>query len=151
MGKYLLKNYALPCPASLRVAKTAASYGVAGTAGDCGEDGIYQSNLKRSFLYKSGTFLSNVLLGTKLHDATSGFQGFHADIVEKFVNYPLLSTAHFYQTEIRYLLRKTRFVEVPIHYRAPSPSVSKKAIINSFAVLGHYLMLRIKLRAAIIR
>ena len=112
---------------------------------------IFQSNLKRSFLSKSGTVLSNVLLGTKLHDATSGFQGFHANIVEKFVNYPLLSTAHFYQTEIRYLLRETRFIEVPIHYRAPSPSVSKKAIINSFAVLGHYLMLRITLQAAIIR
>ncbi len=112
---------------------------------------IFQSNLKRSFLSKFGTILSNGLLGTKLHDATSGFQGFHSNIVEKFVNYPLLSTAHFYQTELRYLLRETRFIEVPIHYRAPSPSVSKKAIINSFAVLGHYLMLRIKLQAAIIR
>lgn len=112
---------------------------------------IFQSNLKRSFLSRSGTILSNILLGTKLKDATSGFQGFHADIVEKFVSYPLLSKAHFYQTELRYLLRETRFIEVPIHYRAPSPSVSKKAIKNSFAVLGYYLILRIKLQPAIIQ
>ena len=51
MGQYLLRNYALPCPASLRVAKTAASYGVAGEAGTCGEDGIYQSNLNSQIVY----------------------------------------------------------------------------------------------------
>ena len=112
---------------------------------------IFQSNLKRSFLSKSGTILSNVLLGTKLRDATSGFQGFHSEIVKKFIDYPFLSKAHFYQTELRYLLRETRFIEVPIHYRAPSPSVSKKAIKNSFSVLGHYLLLRLKLKPAIIQ
>ena len=109
---------------------------------------IFQSNIKRTILSKSGTVLSNVLLGTKLHDATSGFQGFHAHIVKKFVEYPLLSKAHFYQTELRYLLRETRFIEVPIHYRAPSPSVSKKAILNSFSVLGHYLKLRLQSKSA---
>lgn len=111
---------------------------------------IFQSNLKRTLLSKVGTILSNVLLGTKLHDATSGYQGFHAAIVEKFLAYKLLSTAHFYQTELRYLLRKTRFMEVPIHYRAPSPSVSKKAIYNSFAVLFHYLLLRLRSQSAVI-
>ena len=109
---------------------------------------IFQSNIKRTILSKSGTVLSNVLLGTKLHDATSGFQGFHAHIVKKFINYPLLSKAHFYQTELRYLLRETRFMEVPIHYRAPSPSVSNKAILNSFSVLGHYLKLRLQSKSA---
>ena len=112
---------------------------------------IFQSNFKRTFFSKVGTLLSNVLLGTKLQDATSGFQGFQAHIVEKFTYYPLLSKAHFYQTELRYLLRETRFIEVPIHYRAPSPSVSKKAIKNSFSVLGHYFLQRLKLQPAIIR
>ncbi|GHT65777.1 dolichyl-phosphate beta-D-mannosyltransferase [Bacteroidia bacterium] len=105
---------------------------------------IQDSNWKRTFLSKSGTLLSNWLLGTKMYDMTSGFQGFHAEIVEKFLAYPLLSKAHFYQTELRYLLRKTRYAEIPIHYRAPSPSVSKKAINNSFGVLFHYFFLRLK-------
>lgn len=105
---------------------------------------ICDSNWKRTFLSKSGTVLSNLLLGTKMKDMTSGFQGFHVNIVKKFLDYKLLSKAHFYQTELRYLLRETRYAEVPIHYRAPSPSVSKKAIYNSFYVLFHYFFLRLK-------
>lgn len=112
---------------------------------------IFDSNPKRTVLSRVGTLLANVLLGTKLYDMTSGYQGFHAGIVEKFLRYPLLSKAHFYQTELRYLLRYTRFAEIPIHYRAPSPSVSKKAIANSIEVLWYYFVLRIKLRAASIR
>lgn len=96
---------------------------------------ICDSNFKRIFLARFGTILSNLLLGTKMYDMTSGFQGFNANIVKKFVKYNLLSKAHFYQTELRYLLRKSRYAEIPIRYRNPSPSVSKKAIYNSFNVL----------------
>lgn len=111
---------------------------------------IYDSTWKRTFLSKIGTYLSNWLLGTRLYDATSGYQGFHARIAKEFVEYGLLSKAHFYQTEIRYLLRKSRFAEVPIHYRAPSPSVSEKAIKNSLQVLMHYVLLRVRGKAPLI-
>lgn len=104
---------------------------------------IWKSNFKRTFLSKFGTLLSNMLLGTKLYDMTSGYQGFQAHIVKEFLAYPLLSKAHFYQTELRYLLRNKKSAEVPIHYRAPSPSVSKKAIYNSFSVLFYYFHQRI--------
>jgi dolichol-phosphate mannosyltransferase len=112
---------------------------------------IYDSTWKRTFLSKAGTVLSNILLGSKMYDMTSGFQGFHANIVRKFTDYSLLSKAHFYQTELRYLLRKTRFAEIPIHYRAPSPSVSKKAITNSFRVLLHYFFLRLLFKSPSIK
>jgi dolichol-phosphate mannosyltransferase len=112
---------------------------------------ISDSNWRRSFLSKGGTILSNLLLGTNMYDMTSGFQGFHADVVKKFLDYKLLSTAHFYQTELRYLLRKTRFAEVPIHYKAPSPRVSKKAIRNSFAVLFYYFNQRVFFKSKIIK
>jgi dolichol-phosphate mannosyltransferase len=112
---------------------------------------ICDSNWKRTFLSRFGTILSNLLLGTRMYDMTSGFQGFHANIVEKFVDYGLLSKAHFYQTELRYLLRKSRYAEIPIHYRAPSPSVSKKAIYNSFNVLFHYFVLRLKFESPVVR
>jgi len=107
---------------------------------------IFDSSWKRTFFSRSGTILSNVLLGTNLYDATSGYQGFHARIVRQFLDYPLLSKAHFYQTELRYLLRKTRFAEVPIHYRAPSPRVSQGAVLNSIAVLWHYFILRLQFK-----
>lgn len=109
---------------------------------------ICDSNWKRTFLSRFGTILSNMLLGTKMYDMTSGFQGFHRSVVEKFLYYGLLSKAHFYQTELRYLLRNSRYAEIPIHYRAPSPSVSKKAIYNSIDVLMHYFLLRIKSKSA---
>ena len=112
---------------------------------------ICDSTWKRTFLSKFGTILSHILLGPGMYDMTSGYQGFHASIVEKFVAYELLSKAHFYQTELRYLLRKTRYAEIPIHYRAPSPSVSKKAIYNSIQVLFHYFFLRIRFKAPAIR
>lgn len=111
---------------------------------------IQDSTWQRRFLSRWGTILSNIMLGTRMYDTTSGYQGFHADIVQKFVAYQLLSEAHFYQTELRYLLRKTNFAEIPIHYKAPSPGVSKKAIRNSISVLLHYFFLRLKGKAAII-
>lgn len=107
---------------------------------------IADSSWKRSFLSKTGTWVSNILLGSRMYDMTSGFQGFHSNIVQKFLDYPLKSKAHFYQTELRYLLRNTRYAEIPIHYRAPSPSVSQGAIVNSLFVLWYYFTQRLLLK-----
>lgn len=99
------------------------------------------SPFKRRFISTFGTWLANIFLGTRMSDMTSGFQGFHANVVQAFLAFGLKSKAHFYQTELRYLLRKTRYIEVPIHYRAPSPSISKGALLNSLSVFGHYILL----------
>ncbi|MEO8210381.1 MAG: glycosyltransferase, partial [bacterium] len=104
------------------------------------------SPAKRQSLSRTGTILSNFLLGTKLHDMTSGYQGFHRSIVKLFTSYPLKSKAHFYQTEIRYILRKYKYKEIPIQYQAPSPRVSKKAIINSLETLLYYFWRRLTFR-----
>ncbi len=104
---------------------------------------IWDSSFYRTFISKTGTYLSNFLLGTRFKDMTSGFQGFHASIVGEILSYKIHSKAHFYQTELRYLLRKKRYIEVPIHYRAPSPSISKKAITNAISVLLYYFFKRI--------
>ncbi|MCX6180926.1 MAG: glycosyltransferase [Bacteroidetes bacterium] len=101
------------------------------------------SPFKRRLLSKTGTVLANLLLGTRLYDMTSGFQGFHRDVVGRIIEYPMKSKAHFYQTELRYLLRKRRIFEVPIHYQAPSPRVSKNAIKNAYQTLFYYFFLRL--------
>lgn len=108
---------------------------------------ITESNYKRTVLSKVGTVLSNTLLGSRMYDMTSGYQGFHRAIVGRFLAYPLLSKAHFYQTELRYLLRYTRYAEIPIHYKAPSPRVSQRAISDSIRVLLHYFKQRLLFRA----
>lgn len=99
---------------------------------------ITESSYRRTFLSKTGTVLSNLLLGTSLYDMTSGYQGFHRAVAGRFLAYDLRSKAHFYQTELRYLLRHTRYAEIPIHYKAPSPRVSRGAILDSIAVLMYY-------------
>lgn len=104
---------------------------------------MVDSPFKRRLLSKGGSLLARWLLGVRMADLTSGYQGFHREILEKVVKYPLRSRAHFYQTELRYLLRKQKWIEVPIHYRAPSPRVSRGAIRNSIAVLLHYTAKRI--------
>ena len=103
---------------------------------------MVDSPFKRRFLSKGGTLLAQWLLGAKLADMTSGYQGFRRSVLLKVVDYPLLSRAHFYQTELRHLLRKQKLIEVPIHYRAPSPRVSQGAIRNSVTVLFHYFIRR---------
>ncbi len=105
---------------------------------------IWNSDWKRTFLSKAGTLMANILLGTTMYDMTSGYQGFHAHIVEKFLQHEFLSKGHFYQTELRYLLRRSRFAEIPIHYRAPSPNVSKKSVQNSLNSLFYYFFKRLK-------
>lgn len=111
---------------------------------------IQKSTWKRTFLSRAGTILSNLLLGTKMFDMTSGYQGFRREVVRQFVGYPLRSKAHFYQTELRYLLRKKRFAEVPIHYCAPSSIVCQNSIMNSLATLFHYFLLRLARRSTIL-
>ncbi|MFC2115739.1 glycosyltransferase [Bacteroidota bacterium] len=104
---------------------------------------IYNSTRSRTFLSKFGTVISNVLLGSRLFDMTSGYQGFHLNVVKEFIDYPLRSTGHFYQTELRYLLRHKRYAEIPIHYRVPSPSISSSSIRNSVKTLMYYSWKRI--------
>ena len=106
---------------------------------------------KRKFISWFGTVLANVFLGTRMKDMTSGFQGFHSNVVKAFLDYGIRSKAHFYQTEIRYLLRETRYIEVPIHYRAPSPSVSNKALKDSLRVFWYLFKKRLGGNPAIIK
>jgi dolichol-phosphate mannosyltransferase len=103
------------------------------------------SPLKRRFFSRGGTILARFLLGARLKDMTSGYQGFHASIVEKILRQKIRSTAHFYQTEVRYLVRKRKIMEVPIHYRAPSPRVSPGAVRNAIQVLLYYTVKRLTL------
>jgi dolichol-phosphate mannosyltransferase len=104
---------------------------------------MVDSPFKRRLLSKGGTILARWLLGAKLADMTSGYQAFRRPFLLNVVEYPLLSKAHFYQTELRHLLRKQKLIEVPIHYRAPSPRVSQGAIRNSVTVLIYYFLRRI--------
>ena len=108
---------------------------------------MVDANFKRKFLSRFGTFLANILLGSKLKDMTSGYQGFHRKIVDQFCAYPLQSKGHFYQTELRYLLRNKRCCEVPIVYRVNSPNVSQSSLKNALSSLFYYTLKRLSGKA----
>lgn len=95
------------------------------------DEGGSDINLKRFLLSKGGTLASNILLGMKMKDTTSGFEGFKAEVLKDILSRELISTGHFIQTEIRFRARNSNYIEVPIHYANASKRVSVQSILNS--------------------
>ena len=106
--------------------------------------GGLRSTPKRKFFSKIGTIIANLFLGLKLKDATSGFEAFRMDVLKKILRKKLVSRGHFFQTEIRFRARTFKWIEVPIHYRNPSNSLSTDSINNSFTALFSCMRERIK-------
>ncbi len=96
---------------------------------------IVDSSLKRKFISWGGTLATNLLLGTKLSDMTSGFELFTRPALEAVLNNGIRSRGHFFQTEIRVFCHHFRIAEVPICYRSASPSVNNSAIEDAFSNL----------------
>ena len=91
--------------------------------------------LYRRILSSGGTILANVVLGTKLKDMTSGFEGFQRRILEGLDLDKFLSTGHMYQTEMRFYCRNLKTIEVPIHYVGGSSSLKFKAVKEALSIL----------------
>ena len=97
--------------------------------------GMEKDPLYRKMLSGGGTFLSNLVLGTKLKDMTSGFEAFKREVLEKFEFDNFLSTGHMYQTEMRFYCRNYHTVEVPIHYTAGKSSLKFKSVTEALKIL----------------
>ena len=93
--------------------------------------GSYKGPLKRYLLSRGGSLLAQITLGTIMKDMCSGFECFNRATLRKVVRERVRSRAHFFQTEIRFMLRDYRWVEVPISYSSPSDSVGSGTIIES--------------------
>ena len=94
-----------------------------------------QQPLYRRILSQGGTFLANLVLGTKLKDMTSGFEGFQRSVLENMNLNNFLSTGHMYQTEMRFYCRKLRTVEVPIHYVGTASSLKSSSVTEALRLL----------------
>jgi dolichol-phosphate mannosyltransferase len=103
-----------------------------------------KSSLKRRFVSWGGTMLTNLLLGTRQTDMTSGFELFSRETLIMAINRGIQSRAHFFQTEIKTYCRNLKFVEVPITYRAASPRLGMKAVKEAFWQLWRLFQLRLK-------
>lgn len=91
--------------------------------------------LYRRILSKGGTYLSNLVLGTRLQDMTSGFEGFQREVLEGMNLDAFLSTGHMYQTEMRFYCRKKNTLEVPIHYVGTASSLKSSSVTEALKLL----------------
>jgi dolichol-phosphate mannosyltransferase len=79
-----------------------------------------------------GTLMSNVFLGTKMKDATSGFEAFRSDALSKIDLDAFISTGHFYQTEMRFYCKDFKTIEIPITYTGSKSRFSSTVLVNAF-------------------
>lgn len=93
--------------------------------------GHYSGRLTRWALSKGGSVMSRLVLGSRMRDLTSGFECFTHRCLTEVVKKGVRSRGHFFQTEIRFMLRDWRWVEVPISYASPSEGVSQGTIIEA--------------------
>jgi dolichol-phosphate mannosyltransferase len=105
--------------------------------------GFEQSSTKRWLVSWGGSALSNLLLGTRLADMTSGFELFRRDVLEMVLERGIHSRAHFFQTEIKTYCRNLKSVEVPITYRFASGRLGAAPIQDSLKQLWRLFRLRV--------
>jgi dolichol-phosphate mannosyltransferase len=97
--------------------------------------GITDHPIRRKVLSYAGTLLSNIILGTKLSDMTSGFEAFKKDVLKNMNFDKFLSKGHIYQTEMRFYCRQHKIKEIPITYKGSRSTMKFKAIVEALKVL----------------
>jgi dolichol-phosphate mannosyltransferase len=82
----------------------------------------FKSTPFRRMISWAGTSTVWLVLGIRLKDATSGFQLFHREALQKILGTPLVSKGPFFQTEMkaRCFHLNLKVGEVPISYSNPS-------------------------------
>lgn len=108
----------------------------------CDGGAIAADSPGRRFISRSGTILSNALLGTSLKDMTSGFELFSRSALVYVLDTGIKSRGPFFQTEIRAYCHRLDIVEVPIHYRGASHKINGTALKDAFRNLWRLFRLR---------
>jgi dolichol-phosphate mannosyltransferase len=105
--------------------------------------GAMHGSSSRYWLSYGGTLLTNLLLGTRLRDMTSGFELFTRDALQFVLARGIKSRGPFFQTEIKAYCRHLSIAEVPIHYRAGSHAMGKAAVTDALQNLWRLFRLRL--------
>ncbi len=103
---------------------------------------IRRSSWKRYLISFCGTILTNLMMGTRLSDMTSGFEMFSRRALQGVLKTGIRSRAHFFQTEIKVYCRNLKIKEVPIQYQAASPRLHGSAVIEALTQLWRLYRLR---------
>lgn len=95
------------------------------------EGGVSNGRFSRHLISKGGTIVTNLLTGTRMKDMTSGFECFTRETLEYVLAKGIKSRAHFFQTEVRHMLHHKKWIEIPITYSDPSPSVGTGVLLDA--------------------
>ena len=93
------------------------------------------SGVRRVLISRGGTVLSNLVLGTRLEDMTSGFEMFTRKTMERLLEKGITSNGPFFQTEIKFYCRNLKIAEVPIQYAGASFPVKNSTLVQSLKEL----------------
>ena len=104
---------------------------------------ISDSSRKRYWISWGGTVLTNLLLGTKLRDMTSGFQLFTREALQRILDRGIQSRGPFFQTEMKTYARGMKITEAPIRYQAASHNVGNNQIKDALKNLWRLFRLRV--------
>lgn len=90
--------------------------------------GSHTGSLRRRLVSRGGSALARLALGTRMRDMTSGFEMFSRRAMEHVLRHGVQSRANFFQTEMKYMLRDWRWIEVPINYRSTNDRVAPGSV-----------------------
>lgn len=91
--------------------------------------GVQNWPVSRLFLSRFGNLYARLLLGTHIHDMTSGFRAYRAKFLEKLISKPVSSQGYSFQVELAYRAAETGTVkEVPITFVERAEGNSKMTI-----------------------
>jgi dolichol-phosphate mannosyltransferase len=99
--------------------------------------GAHRGPLTRRLLSYGGTVLSRTLLHSRMTDMTSGFECFDRTAMAYVLEHGVRSRANFFQTEIRDMMHRFRWKEIPIVYVNDQVRVGRSALRESFRILFH--------------
>jgi dolichol-phosphate mannosyltransferase len=97
--------------------------------------GAHRGPWTRRVLSYGGTVLARRLLGSRMSDMTSGFECFSRAAMDCVLTRGVRSRANFFQTEIRHMMHRFRWKEIPFVYVNDQPTVGRSAIRESFHIL----------------
>lgn len=104
--------------------------------------GGHRSPWTRRTLSYGGTLLARVVLGSRMTDMTSGFECFNRLAMAHVLEHGVRSRANFFQTEIRHMMHRFHWKEIPFVYVNENVSVGRSAIGESFRILAQLALKR---------
>ena len=109
----------------------------------CPGGSFVDHSFARYWISFGGTLVTNLLLGTKLTDMTSGFQLFTRDALEIILRRGIRSRGPFFQTEMKAHSRDLKVIEVPIQYRTPTHRIGSAVLGDAFLNLWRLFRARL--------